>query len=602
MHRVDDRRRAAIAFVTLGTVFAMGGDRSFPSTAAAQPSATNAEPTNLMAYFVSWHHTQRWHRPRSGIDWTESTRFAEVGGSAVQRFQLKPDGEMADYDTRHLAITMSNFDRESYYSDDPYGDGRGNCLKTETIVYIDRGSNSGVYQRPGSPSQPPLLELSMERGVVHRIRFNVPILLTTRRVTTERDGTSSDCHGKEESEYPPERGTIPWADHRIDLLPDATDNSSFSGKSAISNTGSQLTVRAYRMGKCAGPGPIAGDDPVIRNEKVDVRPVHREVEPNGSTDVEIKVTCDGVPIKDAKVEVMVKVMDKSGYHMHSARRARGKLNGKQLTPADSGPALWKPDIDVPTDEKGKATLKFEPTIHFPGRTDKKGNVIPPSDYWDAASKKGAYHIGIAGVYEVTAKPTRFPDSNGTGEITAKVKEELKALAKSKYLELSDETDTHKIDHRGTVATLEAFTKLALDFYFAQVAHNTALTNCKIDQKDLWAVHPVSFNDIALPWGGLFDVDDEPWQPSHQTHNKGEGGDFNRFGAGPHDLKMQLGKGKACNGGTYDIEIALQHLLLALGPKYGHWDCSDLQLASGCTTNDILPYPKMPHRLHLHVED
>ncbi len=108
-----------------------------------------------------------------------------------------------------------------------------------------------------------------------------------------------------------------------------------------------------------------------------------------------------------------------------------------------------------------------------------------------------------------------------------------------------------------------------------------------------------------------------WRPGHQTHNKGEGGDFNRFGAGSGQLSNVTGE--QCYGGPVNIQNWYAHTLLDLGTFYGHWDCTDLQMtnsspgASAVTSKakcEAGEFPTsygngtawFPHRLHLHVED
>ena len=116
---------------------------------------------------------------------------------------------------------------------------------------------------------------------------------------------------------------------------------------------------------------------------------------------------------------------------------------------------------------------------------------------------------------------------------------------------------------------------------------------------------MSLNDIALPDGGIFDLD-SGWQPGHYTHNKGEGGDFNRF----TDIS---GTGKDCNSTCICTSVNkrtwLLHTLLELGEAYGKWDCKDLGNPPGCATGEpptsvgyIPAHPQYPHRLHLHVQD
>jgi hypothetical protein len=174
------------------------------------------------------------------------------------------------------------------------------------------------------------------------------------------------------------------------------------------------------------------------------------------------------------------------------------------------------------------------------------------------------------------------------------------------------TEEHPQGFWGTKGTLQAFTKIADDITNYQSLHNAALQSCK---KNPWLhgqIQPLSVNDIALPTGGLFDLD-KNWKPGtgHYSHNRGEGGDFNRFGAYNTKQGMTiivhidaLGNETECDGSSVPIVGWLLHVLLDFGqPAYGKWDCKDLGWPAGCGQEK---YPEDfiwgPPRLHLHVDD
>jgi len=231
------------------------------------------------------------------------------------------------------------------------------------------------------------------------------------------------------------------------------------------------------------------------------------------------------------------------------KRPHGNLNGKDLTDDNK-------TLTVRTDAKGAVTLKFEP----PGKT--------------ATSK----NVGIAGVYEIKATSERFKERSSTVAVSVGFTG-LTSLPESPdayYEVVRGGTDKHANGTFATAGTVRAFQSLAADFYKTEEAHNDQLKACG---KNPWKLRKVSFNDIALAAGGLFDWKGS-WAPPHQTHGRGQGGDFNHF--------YETGKVKECNGTQVTFDTWLTAVLLELGQKYGHWDEWDLN--------------QPQHFLHLHIED
>jgi hypothetical protein len=79
------------------------------------------------------------------------------------------------------------------------------------------------------------------------------------------------------------------------------------------------------------------------------------------------------------------------------------------------------------------------------------------------------------------------------------------------------TADHPDSEYGTAGTIQAFQHVATDFWNQQEAHNQLLQACGVTP---WTKKKVSYNDIALPWGGLFDMD-STWAAPHKTHGKGD---------------------------------------------------------------------------------
>jgi hypothetical protein len=396
------------------------------------------------------------------------------------------------------------------------------------------------------------------------------------------------------------------------------------------------------------------------NESLAMRVEHSEIIPNPScTDKEcsdvnpdeatsrllVRATCDGQPMKDRQIGLRIDVEPRSGYHNHLGSppqpRPRGRLNnGKNDVDCggDTGAPLGNEDkacIIVLTDANGVAKATFKSPLIDPDQPD----------LHDAA-KKGSYKIGIAGNYRITAKDARLNEVRAHVMVLAAVKGLQAATFSGNLVQgRGDAKDSshHPNGSHGTVKTLQAFTALANKFVEAQGKHNAQLKACPGGPKPQWLpLKSLQVNDIALPDGGVFDLHltgssqhpATPWRPSHQTHNKGEGGDFNRFEAGEDNSGLNLDDVGAadCNGHTAIKQFWYAHTLLDLGTHFGHWDCSDLEgkvppAANGpqqplwnpalkvtfrlhhspgskwyCPQGDFSDPWYFPARLHLHVED
>jgi hypothetical protein len=371
------------------------------------------------------------------------------------------------------------------------------------------------------------------------------------------------------------------------------------------------------------------------NEKVSISAEPTEIVPNPScqdpscknpnpheatSQLTITATCDGHSLKDRQIGVRIDVMPRSGYHNHvdaKHPRPRGKLVGE--TEVDCGrsdtDALGfgprgdsddTPCIQVKTDPNGVAKVKFKSPL--------TGSV----DHTKIGS--GPYMIGIAGTYWISARDVQITTAPATTMILAKVKD-LEQVKSGEKITVAGATSEHPEDFYGTKETLGKFTKLADKFREYQDKHNVALTGEYCKKKAWLPVVPVSMNDIALPDGGIFDLG-KNWQPSHYTHSKGGGGDFNRFG---DSNKTRT----ECGGTTANLQVWYMQVLVELGKDYGKWDCSDLGASGGypmfspdacavgeiptgeSTTPLVMPgfqgpgaptFLYFPPLLHLHVED
>lgn len=316
-----------------------------------------------------------------------------------------------------------------------------------------------------------------------------------------------------------------------------------------------ITVR--RLGKCHVSGQIPIDDnPDINDEEIEMGVEHGSdtIDPdNGIAALNIRLTCDTVPIKNAKIDIRVDVQKNTGGHLHDAAgRPRGSIDGTKLTNA-------KPSIQKKTDDDGRIHLTFKP-----------------------GKAKNREDVGIAGIYRFTATSVRIPDRKAEAAVEAKVDGLSRLEADPNYV-----NDIHGSSHtsgdNGTAATQQALHQFASDFQQAQVEHNEQLAACGATQ---WPIYPLWVIDISLPFGGLYDDIDDDWSTPHQTHGRGDGVDFSVHRGWPDEAATI----PVCDGYRVAPQGWLVATMMRLGMKYGHWDAFDLcQHPNVCTANGP-PWP------------
>jgi len=370
----------------------------------------------------------------------------------------------------------------------------------------------------------------------------------------------------------------------VDLKRDPSDPTVYHGGGHFSirrsNTTTETadwTVDARRIGRCYGRAFLKegdkADDALIDDERVDLMATPSDISPDGRATVKLRVTCDQVPIRNAEVQVGVEPQENSGGHIHTSKRPYGFIDQTDMNTAPPCPGANNSNgrgahcIPVQTGADGTKTLTFRPGV----------------------SKEG-YKLGIAGVYEITARPKRYPSNGRTIAVVAAVKG-LSELSAGDTMILDGQEDEHPDNHYGTQATLTAFEGLAAEFQQTQV-QTFVLTYNKCGKE--WPIAKMKVNDIALRTGGLFDAGnrkyptDKWWRTPHQTHGYGRGGDFDHYA----DYSGSI---TDCNGKKHKVADDLGLLLLALGePTYGCWDRTDLAVKDGSGH----PAPMW----HLHVED
>jgi hypothetical protein len=585
-------RLKGIAFRRGGPLFIAAAVLGGPFLAEQLSSSANGQALPqpaLIPYFVSWEiHAQGSAQQAQGSgnlkDHESIWRFkADAAGSAITRFRQYPGSEKLYFQDTHYLTFTQHLDRHEWLV---FTYPNRVCTLHNWFTMADSGSYAGY--RAVNPTPAALLEFPPElRGGVRVMRrpfafltINsfVPIPLFAR-FQHEAYGTASDqaapCSGYESrtAQENAVRGLWDSDDPKLDLQADPANPSSFLLHARFTRAHAygdgrdvqvEFSARAYPMGKCAQrDGPIPENDPVVEDVNVHIDTDDAEITPQGKTKVRIRVTCEGVPVDAANVKIEVEPVDSSGAHIHTNDRPKGKLDGKDLTSAN-------PSITRTTDKngtvKGPAGITFSP----PGKAP--------------ASRC----LGIAGDYKVTATSEKFKDSMDKAVILVRFKN-LTMLPKAENYDICADsvhgcnkdgpwgTSDHPESEYGTAGTIQAFQAVGTEFWNVEQSHNQYLHACNAKP---WPMRKVSFNDIALPWGGLFDMD-STWTYPHRTHGKGQGGDFNHF----HET-CDAGPCLSCGGASVNLNTYLWSVLKSTGEQHGRWD-SEVNSTG---------------ELHLHVED
>ncbi len=359
------------------------------------------------------------------------------------------------------------------------------------------------------------------------------------------------------------------------------------------------TIEARRAGPCraAGVTPLIDqsansttpDDINDEDVSMGVEQGSTSISPDsGVARLNVRVTCEQVPVQNARVEIKVVAEKATGGHDHDSGaggRPRGSLTwqGAETKLTDS-----KPSIQTTTDADGQVHFTFKPG---------KATSCPQSLMPNCST------IGIAGIYEITATSVRFPLQKDVTAVTAEVPG-LTSLDPIPNLVDDAKSAGHKATDYATAPTAQKLAQFADDFNNAQIEHDGALAECrKVDPNVVkWAApRPLWVIDISLPSGGLYDYGGT-WGTPHQTHSVGDGVDFainnaNRASA-TSSTAWPLGGHRVpvCDGLTTDPQGWLMMTMWRLGEKYGHWDNSDR------CSDYSKPQPHCPgdQLYHLHV--
>ncbi len=278
-------------------------------------------------------------------------------------------------------------------------------------------------------------------------------------------------------------------------------------------------------------GPIDASDPTLDDPKIrldvdqDTIPPNKgdTLDPPDPANLTAKVTCAGMPVKNAQVKIEVNANKNSGGHLHTsgnAPRPRGYLKGPgaanytELTEQ-------KKSITVQTDSMGIAKVAFRPG------TD---NVT------GGGGACAGKQRGIAGIYEVTASlvDARFKGRQAQSAIHVRRTDFVPLPLPGYHYVRMYSSSIHPEGTWGTQPTMGGIQALANRFYDYQVQHNQVLTQ---SGKTAWPIVNLGIIDISLRDGGLFDTGGTnvcgggkqvgfiPWQIPHQTHLDGTGVDI-----------------------------------------------------------------------------
>ncbi len=252
------------------------------------------------------------------------------------------------------------------------------------------------------------------------------------------------------------------------------------GAAAASVASGQSSIQ--QVCGCAAYPPshiFDASDPVVTSLRVSFYPPPPlAVGPDMAATFDLVATCEGRRVKNAELEVTVKPEPNSGGHLHDGNRPRGYLNGTEIT--DS-----RPSIKVKTDDHGNAEVRFE------------------------AGKDLQYRLrGIAGIYVIKARSTRFPYTSETSDRIDVLVYGLQELGLGANYQLSPiGGPPHPRVLYGTPATLNAVRQLADAFRQRQEEHNADL---RFYGKPEWPIAPTKVLAISLEDGGLFDLPQRGW--------------------------------------------------------------------------------------------
>lgn len=305
---------------------------------------------------------------------------------------------------------------------------------------------------------------------------------------------------------------------------------------------------SVRLGSCKDlPAPIDINNSSIRTLDVNIEGF--EMTPDQERDVVISVTCQGVPVQNAVLNVSVLPRELSGWHLHGGDRPRGILNGLHITKN-------MPSVPATTGADGQARVSFKPG-------------------WDLSLVKNG---GFAGIYEVTARvvDARFAGVKDTAYIDVRFRLDALSPTGSLIFLPGPEIYHHPSLSSASVATQAMLINMATAWQVLQLAHNAQLQSLG---RPPWLVVPLYVRAISLHWGGLFDITGA-WRTPFWEHQRGTDVMF----WSPLDTGMPVVFPP--DGTVAEAQAWLYMQFWSLGNMYGGWFVdggSTYNLATGSTS-------------------
>ncbi|UCC89790.1 MAG: DUF11 domain-containing protein, partial [Anaerolineales bacterium] len=284
-----------------------------------------------------------------------------------------------------------------------------------------------------------------------------------------------------------------------------------------------------RVGGCKDiPAPIDIANPGLTILELNLQA--EDTTPDGEATLQATVTCQGVPVINAPVEVALKAMEGSGGHDHIRKRPRGYIDGMEITSADTR-------VTGITDSDG--TVNFE--------------IRPGRDLTDKSR-------GIAGWYIADAE-VRWEGltlSRNSAYISAHL-DDLVPLDVEDILYKIDWSNTfgeHVMPLFGTPVTIGRLEGAAKLWIQVQNSHNYYLIS---KGKPGWPIIPLRIWAISLPGGGLLDAQaampNHMWRTPFDRHRNGE------------EVMFQPSYGAILSKERY---LWFEWVFRDLGNEYGTW--------------------------------
>lgn len=515
--------------------------QTVPASVAQRPASASAAaqttPGDMSITFEATA-TRQYNGPIGG-QWTADNITAHLKGSATVQFTTAAGGLPGMRVTTSYLLTGQH---TVLLTD--LGNG---CYKSDQKRYI---TNPALHALSTQDDNYRLLQpVQSPAGSWYISGYDVLSLISLEPYIEQNDDTNSYCDGSTTSDS--------FTTYALDIAPIVSNavpeqimrqadgvSYRFSGtvqRPALPWEGPTIvnwTITIVPTCKGAGRPVLDASDPNVTNLDITLDGP-QDILPNDLAALTARVTCEGVPVQNAQLNISVKPRVGSGGHTHdelvggSTNRPRGYLNDTKITAS-------QPGITLTTGPQGEAAVTF-----VPGK--------------DALNET----IGIAGDYEITARSTHFP---AQAQLTV-------SAGYPNLITMPDDdppiyklvgwTPSHFGNHYATFET--GINIISLANAWQQVLSkypNDGIPDCNgVAPLADWPP-ALAVNDISLPRGGLFDVRGwdvqvgrvrgAPWQPPHYTHVDGTVVDFS---AQP----------------VYACASAFMNAtLLQIGRRYGTW--------------------------------